>query len=359
MTAVPSGGYPDWATDANYSGGGPTKVAPSAGRVAQGWEVLQQPPAQFFNWWKNLVSQWIRHLKTELADSSIKCRNWSLHATTPADCWAGLYAQGTYFFVGGSGRIYDSTDLVTFNNRSLSGSPPPDLAQIAASYDGTEICCVSPSALYGGAYRRVGGTSFSYYPTAHAASVIAPGSSTIDFFAGGASGYFCSSVDGGQNWTTLHYSTGHLGAYTVYDIASDGSGRVCVTIGYPQIATSADNGTSFALITATGQTMAYNVIDVGAWGWVAVAAGEQASSADGIAWTSVTNNLTSAPNSIASDGAFNVVTCADGSAWYTRVGTATWSQITPYRALAVTWAMQQGPRFGLIEPRGLWLSLDA
>jgi len=44
---------PTWATSS------PNVVEPSDGKKAQGWVPGEQPPAAFFNYWQNLVHQWV------------------------------------------------------------------------------------------------------------------------------------------------------------------------------------------------------------------------------------------------------------------------------------------------------------
>jgi hypothetical protein len=56
---------PVWSTDANYPAGAEpwsgtaTKTEPSSGKQDEGWEPGEHPPAQYFNWWQNLVYLWI------------------------------------------------------------------------------------------------------------------------------------------------------------------------------------------------------------------------------------------------------------------------------------------------------------
>ena len=51
--------HPDWATAPSD----PTDlVRPPAGRLADGWNPAERPPAQHFNWWQNLVGLWARWL---------------------------------------------------------------------------------------------------------------------------------------------------------------------------------------------------------------------------------------------------------------------------------------------------------
>lgn len=48
---------PEWA-----SGGSAVITDPSSGKKALGWAVSEKPPAQYFNWWMNLVYQWVQYL---------------------------------------------------------------------------------------------------------------------------------------------------------------------------------------------------------------------------------------------------------------------------------------------------------
>ncbi len=56
---------PDWASDTNYPAGGdawsatPIKVTPSAGVQAAGHTPNTKPPAQYENWFKNLVARYL------------------------------------------------------------------------------------------------------------------------------------------------------------------------------------------------------------------------------------------------------------------------------------------------------------
>lgn len=65
-----------WATDANFVAvgedwdGEATKVAPSGGRLAEGWEPEMFPPAEEWNWWMNLVGQWTEYLDDGLLEGN-------------------------------------------------------------------------------------------------------------------------------------------------------------------------------------------------------------------------------------------------------------------------------------------------
>jgi hypothetical protein len=54
--------YPDWATD------GTNNLEPPTAKTAEGWVAGEEPPASWFNWWKNLVGQWTRWLDTTVND---------------------------------------------------------------------------------------------------------------------------------------------------------------------------------------------------------------------------------------------------------------------------------------------------
>ncbi len=55
--------HPDWATAPSD----PTDIVrPPLGRINDGWNPAEKPPAQFWNWWQNLVGQWIRWLEESL-----------------------------------------------------------------------------------------------------------------------------------------------------------------------------------------------------------------------------------------------------------------------------------------------------
>src|SRR5690349_11939272 len=59
---------PAWATNSNFDAAGepydgtPTKVTPTSGRKANGHEPSKRPPAQVFNWFQNIVYQWVQFL---------------------------------------------------------------------------------------------------------------------------------------------------------------------------------------------------------------------------------------------------------------------------------------------------------
>lgn len=63
---------PTWSTDTNYPAGAdpwsatPVKVEPTSGKKAEGWEPSEKPPAQWQNYWQNLVHQWVEYFCSAL-----------------------------------------------------------------------------------------------------------------------------------------------------------------------------------------------------------------------------------------------------------------------------------------------------
>lgn len=60
----------EWATDASYPAGAhswnetATKIAPVAGKIAEGYDPRERPPAQQLNWLLNLIGLWISWLSS-------------------------------------------------------------------------------------------------------------------------------------------------------------------------------------------------------------------------------------------------------------------------------------------------------
>jgi hypothetical protein len=71
--------YPEWIPDNNSS----YIVAPSTGFKATGWAAAAKPPARYFNWFFNLVSQWMRFLGPDAPDLIIGAGSYCTHADLP------------------------------------------------------------------------------------------------------------------------------------------------------------------------------------------------------------------------------------------------------------------------------------
>jgi len=81
--------YPDWAT--NPADPASAIVAPPASRVESGWSPAEAPPAQNFNWWKNLVGRWIRWIDERRTDLEARI-NFASRAS-PEIAFRGLYSS--------------------------------------------------------------------------------------------------------------------------------------------------------------------------------------------------------------------------------------------------------------------------
>jgi hypothetical protein len=73
---------PEWASDAAAD-----VVIPSAGKKLLGWIKGERPPAQYFNWWQELVYNWIQYLDDLAAQNFAWTATHSFAASTtlPAD----------------------------------------------------------------------------------------------------------------------------------------------------------------------------------------------------------------------------------------------------------------------------------
>lgn len=105
---------PSWATNTNYVGGPnvgtPTKVAPSAGRRADGWRNNDVPPAQEENYELGLVGDWINHF-----DSGNTIAFANLAGLTSAVDGSKIYVSdmGWYQYHGSTPFTADALRVVT------------------------------------------------------------------------------------------------------------------------------------------------------------------------------------------------------------------------------------------------------
>jgi len=98
MPAPPK--LPSWAT------GAASILEPSDGKKAQGWVPGEQPPASFFNYWQNLVGQWVADLSSRTAALEAAVMAPVLTALPASAAVAGL--AGGYTALGAIG--FDADD---------------------------------------------------------------------------------------------------------------------------------------------------------------------------------------------------------------------------------------------------------
>lgn len=119
-----------WATDTNYTGGAeagtPTKVAPSAGRQAEGVEPGAKYPAQEFNWEQNLVGQWTDFIRHRMG--RVHTREFVVDAdVTQSETGTGVttwgIAVGPDSMPGWSLFTTANADRAAFNGTTLVDNP--------------------------------------------------------------------------------------------------------------------------------------------------------------------------------------------------------------------------------------------
>jgi hypothetical protein len=137
----PPGLAPTWASDATWNSPGdpwdglPTKTAPSAGIISQGYIPNEQPPPDRENWWKNTLKLFGTYQDT------FEVQNWlegvgsgnSVNATEAIrvcevdgfnQLVGGHWTGGRRTFVANGDLIYSSSHGTVWNGESLAGSPP-------------------------------------------------------------------------------------------------------------------------------------------------------------------------------------------------------------------------------------------
>lgn len=88
---------PEWASDADAP-----IAEPTASKKGAGWLAAEKPPHQYFNWWMNLVYQWIAYLEgatDSVANFLVQHLSSGAHYEMTADGGAGepsidVYATG-------------------------------------------------------------------------------------------------------------------------------------------------------------------------------------------------------------------------------------------------------------------------
>lgn len=102
---------PIWSTDGNYPAGAnswngtPTKVAPTAGKQAEGTEPNERFAAQADNWWKNLTYTWLQWMQWA------KATNWRVLTVLNANSLGFVVfnpANGRWCIGGSTGKNFAS-----------------------------------------------------------------------------------------------------------------------------------------------------------------------------------------------------------------------------------------------------------
>lgn len=106
---APGTAAPDWASDVNHSAPGETwdglatKVAPSSGQIAAGFQPEQEPPGEWLNYLFNNYGDWIRYLSGFFDGSSDEFEYPTVRVRTihlvPSD--ASNYGSSDWGFIAG------------------------------------------------------------------------------------------------------------------------------------------------------------------------------------------------------------------------------------------------------------------
>lgn len=282
---------PTWATNDTFNSVGdpwdtdPTKVEPSAGRKAEGWEPTQVPPAEFFNWMMNSYGLWITYLSEFLA------WNWFDGTTFTG---AGN-VQGFAHDAGmDSGRgIYASVSANATRERSSDG-----LAWIAAATPGTSTSLLDIAGDQSGLMVAVG------------------------FDAGGRT---IETTADGDVYTDRVPNAAGGGGDDFRGVVWDPSNSLWVICGTGEAVETSPNGTAWTARVTPATDDLYAVATDGSSIIVAVGdAGKILTSPDGVTWTvrvsGVANNLRDVVwaadlGLFVAVGNTDVLTSPDGISW--------------------------------------------
>lgn len=88
-------------------------TAPSVGKLASGWAPGEKPASQFFNWFFNLVSQWINFAGPMAPDVIVGAESYCTHATLAAAVADGAVGTNVNVLVIDSVAAVNATTNLT------------------------------------------------------------------------------------------------------------------------------------------------------------------------------------------------------------------------------------------------------
>lgn len=149
MSGRPATGPAQWASDDVYDSAGknwntkPTKLQPSAGRIAEGFEPGERIPAEFFNWLANNFGVHLQYLdglqaQTWSVAKEINTNVWALDGTEHYpliwDPWTrGYWMNGPQSGGAVGGHLYTSPNGVDWTDSGFTSSDEP--VGLAVAYD--------------------------------------------------------------------------------------------------------------------------------------------------------------------------------------------------------------------------------
>lgn len=247
-------GSAEWAENAAFASPGdawdtdPTKVEPPAGKIAEGWEPTEEPPAEFLNWWQNKVGVLLDYLRLA------HVKGWRASEVVGVDLFCAGYDPSTGIFVVSG----DTADVTTYRSGDAGET--------------WTIATTPPLAI-------------------HSRDVDSDGAG--NWVVCGDSASIWESADDGDTWTQRGPLGGNFdeGNRVIYDAANG----LWILTGNEDLAgdngreiwTSPDRATWTNRVSATGGGRYVGDIDVSAAGFsVALADGTQFfTSPDGTTWT--------------------------------------------------------------------------
>lgn len=312
------GTLPEWATDETGI------VEPDAGLKATGWVPDQRPPAQYFNWFKNLVYKWISWFDTE-QDSVISAAGLTPDGSS-GQLAEAIFRQGWLNFLKfaimntptDDPQVTDAIWGVSYNASSQ--------AYIAAGEGSIWVTGAAGAGWIGGSwaqYSAGGGYSDNFLAVAS--------SPTVTVIVG-ENGEIQTTGGAGSPSQTSPATPG--GANDLNGVAySPTLGMFCAVGENGKIYTSTTPTTAWTSRTAgSSYTGDFNAIawDAANSGFIAVGdSAEIQTSSDGITWVRRSTGPGPDLTSIAVDGVYAVAGFSTGTDVYVRtVGSLTsWSTV--------------------------------
>ena len=228
MSGSAPSAVPTWATDAG------TTVEPTSGKKAAGWVVEERPPARWFNWWMNLVYQWIYYYGSKNAVGGI----FGLDDSTGV---AALSTSNTTGTIQGTSTGSDGVGVLGVANTGASAIGVKGTSSSGTGVSGTSTASngsgVKGVANTGGTAKGVEGSSSSGYGVYGSGAI----AGVAGVGASGAYGVYGSSTGSGDAARFVNTGTGKA-LYAIADNgSSSGAGAYIATNNVDAIALEANN----------------------------------------------------------------------------------------------------------------------
>lgn len=322
-----SADLPLWSTDTNFTNGPdtgtPTKVAPSAGQIAEGYLPDSEPPAQWFNWFQNAISKHI----SPLVGAAV--HNWRNHVVTAAS--DGEYNHANAFCSTMSAVSGGVPVLIAIANddgkvRRIYNESAVDESAADTGFETTVLAPVA-AGVFSGAVTLVKAFGVDVRKSTDFGATWASAGSIPSTIYNYCTHFFAAANAGAGRWITtisgtglLHYSsdlstwTAGTGSFSATDnrISSNATAAILVYNTGTTCRRSTDGITWASQTLSAGSHpwtgVTYNTVR-GAWMAVANDGVGAISSSDGVSWTAIA--LPSGAQDVAAFGRFFVAVCTN------------------------------------------------